>query len=423
MLPDVVVLASSVEDVVEVLRCAEETGVPVTPRCGGTGKSGGAVPVCGGIVLSTLGMNKIKEVDRRDRVVVAEPGVVLEHLQDAVEAEGLFYPPDPNSQSSCGIGGNIAENAGGPRAFKYGVTGDYVLGLEAVTIGGGLIRTGTRTIKGVVGYDMTSLLVGSEGTLAVVTEATLRLLRKPACVHTLLSYFSGAVEAGKAVTSIIDARVIPRCVEFLDQESLVALRNSGVGVDGRAGAMLLVEVDGDDGDCERQLELVGECCVGVGALDVVVAQGEAQRDRLWGARRELSSVIRRLARHKLSEDVVVPAGRIPELLWKIEKIREAKGVRVLSYGHAGDGNLHVNFLWDEEFEAELVELAVESLFVEVLGLGGTISGEHGIGVMKARYLRMEQGELLIGLQRGVKASFDVRGLLNPGKIFMDCGLL
>lgn len=414
---DVVVLASCAGDVVTTLDCARRAGVPVTPRCAGTGRTGGAVPLRGGVVLSTLGMNGIKEIDLRDRVAVVQPGVILEELHHAVEREGLFYPPDPNSQASCGLGGNVAENAGGPRAFKYGVTRDYVLGLEAATMDGRLIRTGRRTVKGVVGYDLTALLVGSEGTLGVVTEATLRLLRKPERVFTLLALFSEVRDAGRAVAAIVGARVVPRCLELMDRASLQAIRAQGVGIDGRAGAMLLIEVDGEEAACERDLERAGQACVEARALDVLAAQDGTQRDRLWAARRELSPAVRKLAKNKLAEDVVVPAGRIPELLERVDQLAVSLRVRVLTYGHAGDGNLHVNFLWDEEEERLRVEAGIARLFEEVLALQGTISGEHGIGVLKAPYLGMEQGVDLVALQQRVKRAFDPWGLLNPGKIF------
>lgn len=415
--PGAVVLAESARDVEVTLQCARRAGVPVTPRSGGTGRTGGAVPVSGGIVLSTLSMAEIKEIDVRDRVVVVQPGVILEQLHDAVEREGLFYPPDPNSLASCALGGNIAENAGGPRAFKYGVTRDYVLGLDAVTMDGGAVCMGRRTVKGVAGYDLTALLVGSEGTLGVVTEATLRLLPKPPHVFTALGLFASVSDAGEAVAALVGAGVLPRCVELVDTACLHAMRSQGVGIDARAGAMLLVEVDGEEGPCERDLERVGEACTEAGAVDVLVAQDASQRDRLWSARRELSPAVRKLARNKLAEDVVVPVSRIPLLLERVAEVSEALQVRMLTYGHAGDGNMHVNFLWDDEEELPRVKAAIERVFRAVLALRGTISGEHGIGVLKAPYLPLEQQEGLIELQRRIKRVFDVEGLLNPGKIF------
>jgi len=415
--PDAVVLASTPKDVVLTLDCARRAGVPVTPRCAGTGRTGGAVPLRGGIVLSTLGMGDIKEINHHDRVAVVQPGVILEQFHDAVEREGLFYPPDPNSRASCGLGGNIAENAGGPRAVKYGVTRDYVLGVEMAAMTGPLIRMGRRTVKGVVGYDMTGLFVGSEGTLGVVTEATLALLHKPDMVLTLLAIFPTPHEAGRAVAAIFRSRICPRCVELMDAGALQAVRAQGVGIDPLAGALLLIEVDGEGPACERDMERTGEACVAVGALDVLVAQAGTQSARLWAARRELSPAVRKLAKYKLAEDVVVPVSQIPALLEKTEALAERYKVRILTYGHAGDGNMHVNFLWDDPADLPRVLGAIENLFRDVIALRGTISGEHGIGVLKAPYLGLEQSHELVSLQERVKKVFDPKGLLNPGKIF------
>jgi glycolate oxidase len=389
----------------------------VVPRAGGSGKSGGAVPVAGGIVIATLGMSQIKEIDRRERLVVVEPGVILADLHDAVEAEGLFYPPDPNSLKMCALGGNIAENAGGPRAFKYGVTRDYVLGLEVLLADGTPLRTGRRTSKGVTGYDVTALLVGSEGTLAVTTEATLRLVPKPPSVATLLGLFTGVADAGGAVAAIVAAGLVPRCIELLDAGTLDAVRARGVGIDARAGALLLLEVDGEPAECESAMERVGAVCDEAGAIEVLAAQDPAQRDRLWEARRQMSPATRAMARFKISEDVVVPRTRVVELLGEIERIRDSTGVRMLTYGHAGDGNLHVNFLWSDPADAPRVEEGLGALFRAVIAMGGTLSGEHGIGTSKAEYLPLEQSAALIDLQRRLKAAFDPRGLLNPHKIF------
>jgi glycolate oxidase len=415
--PDVVVLARSADDIAKTLRIAGETGVPVTPRGAGSGKSGGAVPVCGGIVLATEGLASIKEIDRAEGLAVVEPGLILATLHAAVEAEGLFYPPDPNSSAICALGGNIAENAAGPRAFKYGVTREYVRGLELVLMDGTRLRTGRRTAKGVTGYDLTALVVGSEGTLAVVTEATLRLVPKPPCVVTLLALFADVHASGRAVSALIAAGIVPRCIELLDRATLDAVRRRGVGVDERARAMLILEVDGDAAACEAAMQRVGDVCTDAGALDVLVAQDEAQRARLWEARKQLSPTTRAMARHKLAEDVVVPRTKIPALLDEIERISEATGVFMLTYGHAGDGNLHTTFLWDDDEAAPRVELGLERLFRAVVGLGGTLSGEHGIGTSKAAYLPLEQGPELIALQQRLKAVFDPKGLLNPGKIF------
>jgi glycolate oxidase len=415
--PDAVVLAQSPEDILATLSVAREAGVPVTPRAGGTGRTGGAVPIAGGIVLATLGMNQIKEIDRREGVCVVEPGVVLAHLHEAVEREGWFYPPDPNSLVACALGGNVAENAGGPRAFKYGVTREYVLGLEALLIGGQRLRTGRRTMKGVTGYDVTALLVGSEGTLAVFSEITLRLVPKPPAVMTLMALFDGVHTAGAAVGEMIAAGLRPRCIELLDAGTLEAMRQAGNAIDSRAGALLLVEVDGTEQACEAQAERVAGACEAGRALELLVAQDAAQRDRLWAARRDMSSAVRRMAKNKLAEDVVVPRQKIGELLDRVARTSEQTGIRTLTYGHAGDGNLHVNFLWNEPSETPAVARAIEQLFRDVIELGGTLTGEHGIGVLKAPYLHLEQSAELIELQRDLKRVFDPQGLLNPGKIF------
>jgi glycolate oxidase len=416
--PDAVVLAESAEDIQAALAVAREAEVPITPRAAGTGRTGGAVPVAGGIVLATLGMNAIKELDRREGIAVVEPGVVLGDLHRAVEAEGWFYPPDPNSLASCALGGNVSENAGGPRAFKYGVTRDYVLGLEALLIGGQRLRVGRRTLKGVTGYDVTALLVGSEGTLAVFSEITLQLVPKPEAVITLLALFPDLQAAALAVAEITGgARLVPRCIELLDAGTLDAMRQANNPIDSRAQAMLLIEVDGSEPECERQAERVLAACEASRAIDVLAAQELSQRERLWSARRDMSHAIRRLSKKKLSEDVVVPRQRIPELLDRVRRHSEASGVRSLTYGHAGDGNLHVNFLWDTEEEVSRVEAAIGQLFRDVIDLGGTLSGEHGIGVLKAPYLPLEQSGELIALQKDLKRVFDPQNLLNPGKIF------
>ena len=415
--PDAVVLAESSDDILAALRAAREAEVPITPRAGGTGRTGGSVPVAGGIVLSTLGMKSIKDVDWREGVAVVEPGVVLGELHRAVEAEGWFYPPDANSLASCCLGGNVAENAGGPRAFKYGSTRDYVLGLEAFLVGGQRLNVGRRTMKGVTGYDVTSLLVGSEGTLAVFGDLTLSLIPKPETVMTLMALFSDVRAASKSVEQMTGSGLLPRCIEMLDSLTLDAMRRAGNPIDQRAGAMLLIEVDGDEASCERQAERVALSCEKAGVLEVLVAQDASQRERLWAARRDMSHAIRKLTKKKLSEDVVVPRRAISTLLDKVAAFTETERVRHLTYGHAGDGNLHVNFLWDEPDEVPAVERCVRKLFEAVVELGGTLTGEHGIGVLKAPYLPLEQSAELIALQKDLKRVFDPQGLLNPGKIF------
>jgi glycolate oxidase len=416
VLPDAVVLAESAEDVARTLALASDVGVPVTPRAAGSGKSGGAVPVCGGIVLSCIGMSSIKHIDTREHLAVVEPGVILADLYAAVEAEGLFYPPDPNSWKMCAIGGNIAENAAGPRAFKYGPTRNYLLGLEVVSAAGSRLTIGRRTRKGVTGYDLTALVCGSEGTLAIVTEATLQLIKKPEKVVSLLGLFSGVERAARAVEAITAQGLTPRCLELIDEACLTALRDEGVAIDPRASALLMIDVDGDEAACERDMERVGEAVAAL-AEEVLVAQDEAQRERIWAARRELSNVTRRLARFKISEDVVVPRRAVPALIGDVQRIAAQTDVRMLSYGHAGDGNIHVNLLWDDPAHGRRVERALEAVFRATLGHGGTLTGEHGVGTSKSAYLHLEQSEEVIALQREIKRVFDPRGILNPGKIF------
>ena len=417
-IPDCVVLASGTDDIAATLEIAERYGVPVTPRAGGTGRTGGAVPVAGGILLATHALAAIKDIDRKDRIAVVQPGVITGELHALCEKEGLFYPPDPNSLATCMIGGNVAENAGGPRAFKYGVTREYVLGLEACLMGGRVVRTGRRTLKGVTGYDVTSLLVGSEGTLAVFSEITLRLVPNPARIATALALFDDVHACAAAVGAIVDANLVPRCLELLDRATLDAVRAQKVAIDPRAGAMLLLEIDGGEREIEEGLTRLGDVLTGcAGLVDVVVAQDASQRARLWEARRAMSSATRKLARYKLSEDIVVPRSRVVDLLARVDRIGDATGVRHLTYGHAGDGNLHVNFLWNDDGERPAVNRAIEALMRATIELGGTLSGEHGIGVSKAAYLPLEQSAELIDLQRDVKRVFDPKELLNPGKIF------
>lgn len=416
--PDAVVRARSEADVIAVMRACSEHEVFVTPRAGGTGRTGGAVPIAGGIVLAFEGMQQIEEIHRSDLVTVVQPGVVLGRLHEAVEAEGLFYGPDPNSLASCALGGNLAENAGGPRAFKYGVTRDWTLGLEVVTADGTKLSLGKRTVKGVTGYDLTALVVGSEGTLAIVTRATLKLLPKPESVSTLLALLPDVHAAGRAVNALVGLGIVPRCLELLDGYTLDLVRPSvAFRIPSEARAALLIELDGPVALADTELERAGNAINDVGALEVLVARHGGEREKLWAARRELSRALRRTARHKLAEDVVVPKSKIPALLDARDAISERFGIPMPTYGHAGDGNLHVNFLWDDPAREGDVHRAIEALFREVVALQGTLSGEHGIGVLKAPYLGLEQSAELIAFQRRVKATFDPKGILNPGKIF------
>lgn len=418
VMPDAVVRVRSAADVQAVLEVASAHRVPVTARGGGTGRTGGAVPSAGGLVLAFEQMRDILGIEPQDMTVTVQPGVVLGELQRAVQAEGLFYPPDPNSQDSCTLGGNVAENAAGPRTLRYGTTRDYVLGLQVVAADGSLLQTGKRTIKGVTGYDVTSLLVGSEGTLAITTEMTLKLIPEPQAIATMMVLLPDMAAAGRAVGAALGQGILPRCCEMMDGVTLDIMRpQASVPIPPGAGAMLIVELDGDAESLPGQLERCGGAMDDAGAIEILVARHGGERERLWAARRELSHSLRATAPYKLAEDVVVPRSQIGALLDTCRAISERHRVHMPTYGHAGDGNMHVNFLWQDEGERPAVEAATAELFEAVIGLGGTLSGEHGIGILKAPYLGLEQSPQLIALQERIKDLFDPAGILNPGKIF------
>ena len=420
--PDLVVRAHSAADVAKVFAVATDLRVPVVPRGLGTGKSGGALAVHGGIVLAMERMNRVLEVGKADLLAVAEPGVITADFMAAVEAEGLFYPPDPNSLESCSLGGNVACNAGGPRAFKYGVTRNYVLALEVVLATGQLLELGTRTIKGVVGYDLVSMMVGSEGTLGVITRVTARLIPLPSAVQTALVTFADLGTASAGITKILASGVVPRTLELLDIHALNAVRDATPGrFPEDAGAMLILETDGaSDARAMEDLERAAQACLDEKAIDVLVAQDSAQRDKIWAPRRVLSATLAETSPRKISEDIVVPRSRIPEMLDRVQRIADRRGVRVASYGHAGDGNLHVNVLFDDETE-DAAEDAVRDLMSATIELSGTISGEHGVGLTKRDFVPLEQPSPLIAMQQQLKSTFDPVGILNPGKIFPSRG--
>ncbi len=415
-------LAESRAEVELTLRLAREHRVPVTPRGSGTGLTGGCLPVRGGIVLSTERMQKIREIDRDDLVAVVEPGVITGALQEAVEAEGLFYPPDPASLASCTMGGNVAENAGGPRAFKYGVTREYVIALEAVLVGGETIRPGRRTAKGVTGYDVVGALVGSEGTFAVATEITVKLLPKPPAVATLLAVFADAVTAGRAVSEVIHRGHRPRALELLDRATIEHLRGrTPYRLPDGAGAVVICELDGDPEGLDAALARAGDACEAAGAIAIEIAGDERRRRELWETRRRANPTLKELHRRKIPEDIVVPRGAIPEMLRRVDAIAAESEVPCATYGHAGDGNLHVNLLVDEEPGRDpslerRIERALDGIMRATLDLRGTLAGEHGVGLMKRKYMAWEQAPPLIELQRRMKRLFDPDDLLNPGKV-------
>ena len=419
---DVVVFPGSTHEVAAIARLCNEHRIPLVPRGAGSGYTGGAVPARGGVVLSLERMNRILEIDEANLLAIVEPNVITGDLQDAVERRGLFYPPDPASLRLSSIGGNVAECAGGPRAFKYGTTKRYVLGLEAVLPTGEVIETGGKTVKNVVGYDLTQLLVGSEGTLAIITRIVLRLIPRPPVQATLRATFADVTGAVDAVVNITRAGVVPAALELVDGDSLEAVaRNLGVRSLAPAGtaAILLIEVDGVPAAVEEEAARVETACRGAGATEVRRARDEAERQELWRVRRELSLSLKLIAPLKLNHDVVVPKGRIPELFALVADIRRELGLQIPLFGHAGDGNIHVNIMVDPA-DAEALARAREAerrLFAGVVALEGSISGEHGIGFSKAPFLRMELSDEAIALMVRVKRAFDPNGILNPGKIF------
>jgi glycolate oxidase len=419
--PDVAVLVESAEEVRAIFAVATRHRVPVVPVAARSGKSGGILAVRGGIAVSVERMNRILEVSPGDLVARVEPGVVTGVLQTEVERHGLFYPPDPNSLEMCTIGGNVAENAGGPRALKYGVTREYVLGLTAVVPTGEVLKVGRRSIKGVAGYDLTALLVGSEGTLGIVTEVTLKLLPRPRHVSTALVVFASVDAAARAVTRVLAEGVLPRCLELLDDVSLAAAaKTSPFRFPPGAGAALLLETDGNDAEqVFAEIARVAELVQGDAAGEVIVAQNEAQRREIWETRRYLSVNLKAVHPMKLSEDVAVPRSRIPEMIARAKEIGARHRLAVATYGHAGDGNLHCNVLFDRAEERPRVDVAVAEILRAAVDLGGTITGEHGVGLAKRDFLEYEQGREVVALERRLKALFDPLGILNPGKIFPD----
>ncbi len=420
---DLVLVPSTVDQIARITRACQQFGVPLVVRGAGTGYTGGAVPVRGGVVLSMERFTRILEIDETNQLAIVEPNVLTGDLQAAVEARGLFYPPDPASLAISAIGGNVAECAGGPRAVKYGTTRRYVLALQAVLPTGEIIRTGSKAVKNVVGYDLTQLLVGSEGTLAILTEITLRLVPKPAAVSTITATFADVAAAVRGVSALLAARVVPATIELIDGGSLRAVeRYLGRAVASpSAGAMLVIEVDGVPGAVAGEATLVTTACQAAGAIAVEAATDAAERDRLWEARRSLSYALRAAAPRKINHDVSVPRGRVPELFALLARLERDHDLWIPSFGHAGDGNIHVNFMVDPEDGDQMARAATaaDELFRAVVALEGSISGEHGIGFSKAQYLSLELSPDVIALMQRVKAAFDPNGILNPGKIWTD----
>ncbi len=418
--PELVVFPGSAREVSEILVLANENRFPVVPRGMGTGFSGGSVPIRGGVVLVMTRLNRILKIDAENLIAIVEPGVVTGDFQKEVEKLGLFYPPDPASALYCTIGGNAAECAGGPRAVKYGVTKDYVLGLEVVLPTGEIIETGVRTMKGVVGYDLTKLFVGSEGTLGIITRITLRLIPLPEARKTAMVLFRDVEDAASAVSRIISSRIVPSTLELMDNASIQCVEDYlNIGLPRDAGALLLIEVDGDRDALPKYMARIDEITSGLNRLEMKVAENEEETQLLWKARRALSPASYRLNPTKMAEDITVPRTEIAAFIRESRKIADERRLKIINFGHAGDGNLHTSIMIDEKNEDEKrrAEEAIEEIFKLTVRLGGTLSGEHGVGLTKAPYIHLELKHEAIQVMKKIKSALDPNNILNPGKIF------
>ena len=421
-LPEVVVHPAAAKQIAAIMQLANRELIPVFPRGAGSGFSGGALPTKGGMVLTTERMDKILEIDQENLIATVEPGVVTEQFQLAVEAVGLFYPPDPASLKFSSLGGNVAECAGGPRCVKYGVTKDYILGLEVVTPTGDIITTGGPTMKGVVGYDLTKLLCGSEGTLGIITKIVIKLLPLPEAKKTMLVLFDSIDGAAQAVSSIIKHKIIPTTLEFMDGRTLDCVKQAtGLQVPDAARAVLIIEVDGDREFLDKQANRIAEIIRPLGVVETRIATTPAESEALWQIRRSVSASLRKVNPDKFNEDICVPRSKVPVMIRRIDAISEKYGLAIVNFGHAGDGNIHVNIMIDKKIpgEAEKAEHAIEEVFKEALALGGTMSGEHGVGLAKAPYIPLEITPQTAAYMKAVKKALDPNNILNPGKIFLD----
>jgi|SRR5579872_9174 len=424
-LPQVVAIPETTEQVAAVVRLANRERIAITPRAMGSSLSGGPVPLRGGIVIDTKRMNRILEIDEINFVAVVQPGVINADLQAAVEKRGLFYPPDPSSLKQSAIGGNIAENAGGSRCLKYGVTSDYVMGLEVVLPTGDVIRAGGKVVKNVTGYNLRALFTGAEGTLGVVTEATLRLLKKPAHTLTAMAVFSSIVESAHCVTDVMSAGLSPTAIEIMDNVTMACVEemfHTGLPVDQEA--ILLFAVDGQHRNIiEAELAEISQVARKNGAVDVRVAANEAESNALWQARRGISPALARKRPNKLGEDVSIPRSEIPRMVRAVREIAKKYDLLIPIYGHIGDGNLHPNILCDRRNAEELerVGRAAREIFEAAVACGGTLSGEHGIGLLKKQFMELDLGPAQVEAMRRIKAALDPNGIMNPGKVFPEPG--
>jgi glycolate oxidase len=419
VLPAIVLMPRSAEDLGQVVRLCQENALPLTVRGAGTNLSGGTVPGRGGAVVLTTALNKILEINEADLYAVVQPGVVTARLAGAVEAKGLFYPPDPGSMAVSTLGGNVAENAGGLRGLKYGVTRDYVMGLTFFAATGETVKTGSRTVKCVSGYNLAALLVGSEGTLGVISEIILKLIPLPPARQAMMATFSHVGQASETVAAIIAQRIVPATLEFLDNFTIRTVEDySKAGLPVDAAALLLIEVDGHPTVVAEDAEKIETICRRLGATQIHVAKDLAERDRVWSARRSALPALAKLKPTCVLEDATVPRSQIPAMVQAIEDISKRFGLPIGTFGHAGDGNLHPTILTDRRNHEEWarVEAAVDAIFEKALELGGTLSGEHGIGTAKSRFLAKEFGQGTILYSRRLKNAVDPNNILNPGKI-------
>jgi len=421
-MPDVVVSPETTGQVSRIMQVAYRESIPIVPRGMGSGLAGGSIPTQGGIALNLTRMNRILEIDRINMVAVVQAGVVTADLQEEVAKKGLYYPPDPSSQRQSTIGGNIACNAGGAHCLKYGVTGDYVMGLEAVLADGSILHTGGKTIKNVVGYDLTRLLIGSEGTLGVITEATLKLIPPPKSKRTAMAVFPQLNDASVAVTRILEAGIIPVAMEIMDNTTIAtveAYKKMGLPLD--VEAILILETDGEEDQAQREIEAIANICREHGAREVRVAADEQEGVQLMLARKSVSPSLARRRPNKLGEDITVPRQSIPEVIRRIQAIAQRYDLPIPIFGHIGDGNLHPNILFDlrDQEEYARVEQAAQAIFDAAIELGGVLSGEHGIGMLKRRFIEQNLGPVAVGVMRAIKQALDPKNILNPGKVLPD----
>lgn len=419
-LPDAVVFPSSHDQVLKIVRLCNEQHIPLIARGRGTGTTGATVPTRGGIILSTERMDKVRQLDTANRYMVVEPGVINQTIQTQAAEQGFFWPPDPSSGAYCTVGGNLAYNSAGPRAVKYGTPRENTLGLRAVTGQGEEIRTGVYTTKGVVGYDLTRLIIGSEGTLAIITEATLKLTPLPECKRTMQAIYKDIESATQAVAAIMAQPVIPSALEFIDGKSINMIRDySDADLPQDSGAMLMIEIDGSESCIKESMIQLSAAATNNGLMRLTEANTKEEIEALWATRKALSPALRKVAPKKINEDIVVPVSNIPALIKGLDKLSKEFDITIINFGHAGNGNMHTNLLFDADdpLQNSNAHKCLDRVFSLVLGLNGTLSGEHGVGLEKRDYIDREIDPVTLNLMRRIKQQFDPNGILNPDKMF------